>query len=111
MNLLFEFSGDPFSDDLAMQYARMALAVSLENQVTMCFRSSGSALAMDCIDIPNNETDYFDQERFLVEQEIRMYALHQDVDSFRERLKECVQVTSPDELAEIYSQQDVIFRN
>jgi hypothetical protein len=111
MNLLFEFSNDPFLDDLSSQYARMALAVSMENTVTMIYRDDAVTLAFEACEVPIAEVDYYNQERFLVEQEIDMYVVAEDVDQHSPGLKACVKVIGKSKLDDLYRQQDVIFRN
>jgi hypothetical protein len=111
MNLLFEFSNDPFLDDLSAQYARMALAVSMENRVTMIYRGDASVLAFHAQEVPIREVDYYNQERFLVEQEVDMYVVSEEMPEDAAVLKDCVKPISQQQLDEVYRQQDVIFRN
>jgi hypothetical protein len=110
MNLLFELSSDPFEDDLSAQYARMALAVSMENKVTMVYRDEAAVLAKDAVIVPMPEVDYFNQERFLVEQEVDMYLMSEDLKVDRSQLKDCIKIVRQQELERIYKDQDVIFR-
>jgi hypothetical protein len=111
MNLLFELSCDPFQDDLAVQYARMALAVSVEHKVTMVFRSDAAVLAMDPFPIAVKELNYFDQERFLTEQEVDMYVDVEELTALGSGIKSSVKTADRNSLKRLYEQQDVIFRN
>lgn len=111
MNLLFELSGDPFADDLSVQYARMALAVSLDHKVTMVFRSEAAVLALEPFSVPVKELNYFDHERFLVEQEVDMFVDARELASLSGEIKSSVKSADGEALGALYKQQDVIFRN
>ena len=98
MNLLFEFSNDPFLDDLSTQYARMALAGSMENTVTMVYRADAVSLAFEACEVPITDVDYYNQERFLVEHEIDIYVVAEDICQRKLGLKDCVKVIARSKL-------------
>lgn len=111
MNILFEFSNCPFVDDLAAQYARMALSISLENNVSIVYKDDALVLSQQAFDIPIPNINYFDQERFLVEQEVNMYALDNNKSMDGKAIKDCVKLVTDKELSDIYQSQNIIFRN
>ncbi len=111
MNVLFEFSNNPFTSDLSSQYARMALSLSMENNVAMVYRDDAVVLSYKPFHISINEINYFDFERFLVEQEIEMFVLTNNKCDDNLSLKESVKKISNNDLDTLYLSQDVIFRN
>ncbi len=111
MNVLFEFSNNPFRNDLSSQYARMALSLSMENNVSIVYRDDAVVLSHKPFHISIKEINYFDFERFLVEQEIDMFVLTNNKFDDDSSLKDCVKKISINDLDKLYFSQDVIFRN
>ena len=111
-NILFVVSSGPFETDVNFQSARMALALALDTEVSLVLMGPAVHLARRDCRIDNQQRDFTDQERFLVEMEIPIRVSGGDLRKFRidrEHLKDHLQVVEDDDVQRLIAEANILF--
>lgn len=110
--MLFDFESSPFLSDRIVQGARMALALALDAQVTLLYRSVAAVLAGECVRYRTGSRDAHDHDRFLIEMEVPVVVLAEDWEALGEiagPLRLGIAIVSAEQARQMYLESDVVF--